>query len=197
MVCEGFLGIHPHWGLWRCLYQVKRQSRQDGDFATGGFTVSVRSDVKYSDFRMLESAQNWRLKWFYIRDQPIGDQEYRLVPFSTDEVKANMTWKHKMTDIEMMEADKLMAQIQELQEKVDAVQIITTFIKRRVQPLQARAHTLWLYSGPSDLTRVSKEDFSARELERSVKNVTRLKEEDPLPGEPSVAPYGNGNKVPK
>jgi hypothetical protein len=24
-VCECFLGIHPHWGLWRYMYTVKRQ----------------------------------------------------------------------------------------------------------------------------------------------------------------------------
>ncbi|KAM0871368.1 hypothetical protein ACQ4PT_039438 [Festuca glaucescens] len=102
-----------------------------------------------------------------------------------------------MTDAEAAKADKLIARIQELREEVDGVQIITTFIKRRVQPLQTREHTMWMYSGSSDPTRVSKEEFSTNELERSIKAITRLREEDPLLGEPSIAPFGGGNGLPK
>ncbi|KAM0844478.1 hypothetical protein ACQ4PT_057038 [Festuca glaucescens] len=170
------------WGKSTC------KAKDIKELRSAGLISKSNDDVK------LPSEE---LKWFYVRDQPIGDQEYRLAPFSTDEVQTKRTWKHDMIEAEVVEVDKLMAQVQELQEKVYGVQIITTFIKHRVQPLQARAHTLWLYSGPLDPTRVSKEDFSVRELEKSVKNVTRLKTEDELPGEPSVAPYGIGNPLPK
>ena len=56
---------------------------------------------------------------------------------------------------------------------------------------------MWMYSGPSDPTRVSAEDFSTNELERCIKGLTKLKDEDPLPGEPSVAPFGGDNGLPE
>jgi hypothetical protein len=101
-----------------------------------------------------------------------------------------------MTKIEVVEADKLMARIQELQKKVDGVKSINTFIKHRLQPRYARDHTMWMYSCPSHSRRISKEDFSVRELKRSIKVITRLRDEDPLPGEPEVLPFGDGNGIP-
>jgi hypothetical protein len=40
------------------------------------------------------------------------------------------------------------------------VDVVATFIARRVQPLQQRFHPLWEYNGDSDSTRVIAEDFA-------------------------------------
>ena len=36
-LCECFLGIYPHWGLWRHLFNVKRSN---AEYAIGGITIS-------------------------------------------------------------------------------------------------------------------------------------------------------------
>ena len=69
VMCECFLGIHPHWGLWKRLYSAKKQ----GDYATGSFGFAVRSDMDYFKFKRLDIAQNWRSKWFYMKDSKVGN----------------------------------------------------------------------------------------------------------------------------
>ena len=114
-LCECFLGIHPHWGLWKHIFQVKRQSGKNAVFDVGGFGVSVRSDAEYFDRKMLESAQNWRKKWFYIRDEPGAGQQYGLEKFSADAVVTRKrTWRNELSDAEAAEADKLMAKVRVL-----------------------------------------------------------------------------------
>jgi hypothetical protein len=64
----------------------------------------------------------------------------------------------------------LYARVRELQiipgREVDGIDIIRTFLERRIQPLQARAHPMWIYTGQSDPTRSQEENLSSAELGR-------------------------------
>ena len=51
VLCECFLGIHPHWGLWQRIFNVKRNA---------GFGIQPRGDIDYFYLKLLESTQNWR-----------------------------------------------------------------------------------------------------------------------------------------
>ncbi|KAK1682543.1 hypothetical protein QYE76_043391 [Lolium multiflorum] len=65
-VCEAFLGIDPHWGLWRKIFYVKRHNDSNAPPVVGGVGFVVRKDVDYLDYPMKESVQGWRNKWFYL-----------------------------------------------------------------------------------------------------------------------------------
>jgi hypothetical protein len=65
-LCEAFLGIDPHWGLWRKIFYVKRHNGNDGPPVVGGVGFVVRKEADYLDFPMKESVQGWRQKWFYL-----------------------------------------------------------------------------------------------------------------------------------
>ncbi|KAK1610431.1 hypothetical protein QYE76_034104 [Lolium multiflorum] len=69
-VCEAFLGIDPHWGLWRKIFYVKRHNDSNAPLV-GGVGFVVRQDVDYLDYPMKESVQGWRNKWFYLRDPAV------------------------------------------------------------------------------------------------------------------------------
>ncbi|KAM0901778.1 hypothetical protein ACQ4PT_019735 [Festuca glaucescens] len=201
-VCECYLGIHPHWGLWRYLYTVKRHVSGEGAYAVSGIIVSVRSDAEYFDFWLPASVQNWRNKWFYIRDVKASSQLHGLPPFSVVEhIKPKRSWKNKLTEYEAAEVNGLVAKIKGLRDatskKTFGLQILSTFLKRRIQPLQARVHTMWMYSGASDPTRAMVEELSSKELKTRIVSLTRLKCTDPLPGEPPVAPFGENKKLPE
>jgi hypothetical protein len=43
MLCECFLGIEPHWALWRRIFAIRHPLR----YQTGGFSCQVRLDVPY------------------------------------------------------------------------------------------------------------------------------------------------------
>jgi hypothetical protein len=48
------------------------------------------------------------------------------------------------------------------------LQLMASFDRLRIQPLQVRASHMWNYSGSSDETRVSKEDFTEEEVKKMV-----------------------------
>jgi hypothetical protein len=65
-LCEAFLGIDPHLGLWRKIFYVKRHNGNDGPPVVGGVGFVVRKEVNYFDYPMKESVQSWRQKWLYL-----------------------------------------------------------------------------------------------------------------------------------
>jgi hypothetical protein len=56
-VCEAYLGIDTHWGLWRKIFYVKRHSGNDGPHVVVGVGFIVRKEVNYFNFPMRESVQ--------------------------------------------------------------------------------------------------------------------------------------------
>jgi hypothetical protein len=65
-LCECFLGIEPHWALWRQIFVVRLPLH----YQTGGFSCMVCPDIKYFKLRKLENNPGWRTRWFYAKDQP-------------------------------------------------------------------------------------------------------------------------------
>ena len=73
--CECYLGITPHWGLWKSLYMVRQQSKGDGApiYTIGGCSFSHRGGKGSIDFVKntgQDSVISWRKKWFYVKDMP-------------------------------------------------------------------------------------------------------------------------------
>jgi hypothetical protein len=81
-LCESFLGIDPHWVLWKFLFRLCPSVSLDKNPELGGAVVSVRSELHYLEFNMAAIVQGWRQKWFYIKDQKAADSnQYGLAPF--------------------------------------------------------------------------------------------------------------------
>src|SRR4051812_5321052 len=153
--CECWLGIEPHFGLFRKLYSVKRQSGSDGVYPIGGCIISLKSNLRLFSFFMSEFVQYWRRRWFYIRDSIVAEQKFVLAPFDpSQKIEPKRSWKNQILDGEVAEIEGLYRRVKDLQlipdKEVNGVDIIRTFLKRRVQPLQARAHPMFLYSGRHD-----------------------------------------------
>jgi hypothetical protein len=55
------------------------------------------------------------------------------------------------------------------------LQIICTFIERRVQPLAARAHCMWEYTDRRDLTRMTSDELKEIEIDDGVRAVTKIR----------------------
>ena len=52
-MCEGFLGIYPHWGLWKHLFNVKRTN---SEYAIGGVGISIKDKATYFDLEKLDPS---------------------------------------------------------------------------------------------------------------------------------------------
>ncbi|KAK1683116.1 hypothetical protein QYE76_043964 [Lolium multiflorum] len=183
MVCEAFLGIDPHWGLWRKIFYVKRHNDSNGHPTVGGVVFVVRQDVDYLDYPMKESVQGWRNKWFYLRDPAVSGQRSNLPPFEDKlATKPKKSWQNALSPEERVIADKLFDQVVALKNTggltMCGTEVVSVFLQCRVQPLMSRPHQLWLYTGKDDESRVSSADLSAEDLRDEVRRLTCLSAKD-------------------
>jgi hypothetical protein len=141
LVCECFLGIHPHLGLWKRLFFLKRHHSEGEVFRTGGVSIQAHEDFEYFDLKQTESVQGWRKRWFYLRDKKLPSKEFGTPEFdpATTIVKRK-SWRYHCTANEEKEVAPLMARVCKLQLKagkeVSGLHLIALFLQRRVQPLK-------------------------------------------------------------
>ena len=65
--------------------------------------------------------------------------------------------------------------IQLVRDGVTGMDLLEVFLSRRIQPLQARDHPMWMYSGLEDSTRIHPEDVSEDTLEKWLRGITSNK----------------------
>jgi hypothetical protein len=69
-LCESFLEILPHFGLWKYLYHYR--PRMDGrqHQLVGGASLELRRGrkIEYLDIPLKDSIKGWRLEWFTMEN---------------------------------------------------------------------------------------------------------------------------------
>jgi hypothetical protein len=92
---------------------------------------------------------------------------------------------HELSEEEMKITQPLMEKIQQLRatpkKKLSGLQLIRTFIERRVQPLAARAHCMWDYTDRRDPTWISSDKLKEAEIDDGVRAVTSMKKKSIVP----------------
>jgi hypothetical protein len=95
-----------------------------------------------------------------------------------------VSWKHDLSDEEMKITEPLMEKIQQLRatpkKDLSGIQLIRTFIERRIQSLTARAHCMWDYSDRRDSTRISQDELHEAEIDECVRAITNIKKKSPV-----------------
>jgi hypothetical protein len=182
MLCECFLGIEPHWTLWRRIFTVRHPLR----YQTGGFSCQVRPDVPYFNLQTPENNPRWSTKWFYAKDKSSAGENFGLEEFrATTALRSSVSWRHELSEEEMKITEPLMEKIQQLRatpkKELSGVQLIQTFIEHRVQPLAARAHFMWDYTDRRDPTQISSDELREVEIDDSVRAVTNIKKKAFVP----------------
>jgi hypothetical protein len=90
-----------------------------------------------------------------------------------------------LTDEEMATIEPLMKKITQLRsipgKEVTGLQLIHTFIERRVQPLAARVHCMWDYTGHRDPTRFTFDELREAEIDEGVHAITSLTKRTDVP----------------
>jgi hypothetical protein len=75
-LCESFLGIDPHWVLWKFLFRLRPS------VSLAKNRPALGSKLHYLEFNMDVSVQGWRKKWFYIKDQKaMSSDKFGIAPF--------------------------------------------------------------------------------------------------------------------
>jgi hypothetical protein len=146
--CEAFLGIKPHWILFRKFFRVKPQLSANDPRVVGGAGIQMREDVadQYLSYKLIDSNQDWKAKWFYITNH-----HPELLKPSRKQTKHRLWWNIEPTMQEGIQLPELMLKIKALREAgVRAEHVAFSFMKRRVQPLMARDTLGYQYTGDED-----------------------------------------------
>jgi hypothetical protein len=66
--CEAYLGITPHFLLWRYLFCVKSTIKWSGIVGAIIFSLRLGLKVEWIDTDLTNNTTGWRSEWFYIVD---------------------------------------------------------------------------------------------------------------------------------
>jgi hypothetical protein len=169
-LCESFLGIEPHFLLWKYLFCLHPSVPLSKKPELGGAVISVHAESQYLEFSMAASVQGWRIKWFYIKDRKVSSSDqYGIAPFdASKELKKLASWDSPPTDAEMEEIKPLLTRIQTLKSgrggALSGTQLMAFFLQCRVQPLQHCHSKMWTFSGLGDSSRVSEDLMEKKDL---------------------------------
>ena len=155
------MGIEPHFDLFRFLFHLKPQPDYYDLDVVGGAGLQLSSKVI-----------DWKPKWFYVENQR------ESVPVITPGPPIQRPeWNKKPVD--NSQVPKLFSRIAELrQNNLTGEAVVLDWIKRRIQPLQARESLGFQYQGTTDSSRYSKEeisdDIAFSRVQRLLRNVKKV-----------------------
>jgi hypothetical protein len=142
-VCEGFLGIDPHWDLWIHLFSVERfalttvERKVRMAVRVGGSTLQLRQGraQQYIPAILVSSNKGWQRRWFYLRND-----DRRLPSFSQRVVTAaGSNWRWGATREKQENLQPLLEALQMLRDGgLTAAGVVAAIHRRRVLPLAER-----------------------------------------------------------
>jgi hypothetical protein len=173
-LCEAYLGILPHFGLWKYLYHCRPGMVGGQHQLMGGASLEMRRGrkTKYLDIPLKDNIKGWRLEWFIVENHGKS-----LPPRSgrQPDVRAP-SWTKSPTDLEIAEARVLLAEIGLLKERgLSAEAVVADFVFKNIQPLKDIAYSAYLYSGVTDSTRVTNKRIPTVDLVSQLEMILRGK----------------------
>jgi hypothetical protein len=153
-LCEAFLGILPHFRIWRYLYNCRPRMDGGQHQLVGGASLELRrgSKVEYLDIPLNDSIKGWRLEWFIMENhgKSLPTRSGRQPDIRTP------SWVESPTFSEITEAKVLLAEICLLKDRgLTAEAVVADFVFKNIQPLKDKVYPAYLYTGINDSTQVT------------------------------------------
>jgi hypothetical protein len=155
-LCEGYLGIAPHWDLWTHLFFTELFASPTGErkvraaVRAGGCTLLLKQSRAslYIPAILASSNKGWQRRWFYLRN----DGEL-LLPFSQRVVTtAADAWHHGTPHERQKNLEPLLKALEALRKGgLTAAGVIAAIHRRRMLPLAERRLSLWEMTPEADL----------------------------------------------
>ena len=67
-MCEAFLRIKPHFGLWLKTFNIKPKVVGGQQAECGGAMVEKMPNVTWLEGSFMETIKGWQSGWFYITE---------------------------------------------------------------------------------------------------------------------------------
>jgi hypothetical protein len=172
-LCEAFLGILPHFGLWKYLYHYWPGMAGGQHQLVGGASLEMRRGRKPSTSTSRSRTAS--------KDGAWNDLSWRITgtPSPRSRRQPNVrtsSWTESPTDLEVAEAGALLAEVGLLKERgLTAEAVVADFVFKNIQPLKDRAYPAYLYRGLTDLTRVTNRRIPAVDMVSQLDMILRCK----------------------
>jgi hypothetical protein len=162
-LCEAFLGILPHFGLWKYLYHCRPGMAGGQHQLVGGASLEFRRGRKteYLDIPLKDSIKVWRFEWFTM------ENHNKSLPARSGRQPDVRTpnWTEVPTDSELAESRVLLAKICALRNRgLIAEAVVVDFVFKNIQPLKDRVYPAYLYTGVNDPTRITNKRISEEDM---------------------------------
>ena len=72
-LCELFLGIEPHFALWKRLFCLIPHSHEGSIYQVGGAEIWRIVGTGYLSGTPKKASEDWPSEWFYVEDAPLPD----------------------------------------------------------------------------------------------------------------------------
>ena len=195
-VCEGYLGIAPHWELWLHLFRATFTSKPGGTRGArkaqraGGCTLHVRQDRQslYIPAQLATSNRRWYDGWFYLRNDGGG-----LPPYTGRVVESQPErWGYGVGKTDQPRLEPLLRALGKLRDHgLSAAVVVAAFHRRRVLPLMARRRRLFEMTPGDSIAGVKMSAFALtddeilRRVREAVDGKPRIDDLMPFPMRPS------------
>jgi hypothetical protein len=165
-LCEAFLGITPHFHLWRHFFELKKTGK-GVVVVSVSFMLSRNMKSEYIDLALPDNTTGWRQGCFYL-DNPTPMLKSRTgrVPIMGPE------WTNQLATLDTQELKPLLDDLLQLKaEGLTGAVVAISYCRRLIQPLQDWAHPAFEYWGQSDSTWVAQCKVSKAEMIACTKNI--------------------------
>jgi hypothetical protein len=155
-VCEGYLGIDPHWDLWTHFFSAELFASPTGErrvraaVRASGCILQLRQAraPQYIPAILASSNKGWQRQWFYLRndDGRLPSFSHRVVTVAAD------AWRYGTPHDRQKNLQPLLKALEVLRKGgLTAAGVIAAIHRRRVLPLAERQLPLWEMTPEADL----------------------------------------------
>ena len=167
-LCEAYIGIEPHFDLFRYLFCLRKKGAVGGSKIAGGVYLNLCNGMKtcYLSCPWNTSLTEWYKRWFYIREEP-GSATFCDVGYVPEK---RVSW---------IDCPEYTSQVSELMSlidwsRLDGPGVFGNFLARRVMPCQKRVHLAYEYAGSQDPTRMHRDSLEKSEIQRMMSELFNL-----------------------
>ena len=148
-LCEAYIRVVPFLDLF-CFFYELRWMEANQVLGCCGFRLRDSMKAKYIPLQCQTSRSQWRSRWFYLELKELDP--VLVVPEVQPEHSEDWTSKPPLTPSLQAFVDV----VSDIRERgLTGYEVIEDFVSCRIQPLQARAHPTFDYTGAEDVTQIS------------------------------------------
>jgi hypothetical protein len=142
-LCEAYLGISPHFLLWRYLFCVNITSKRSGPVGAVMFCLRSGLKTEWIDTDLPDNTARWRSEWFYI-----VDQLPRLTRCTGQNPVEINEWDLGLSSRDPEDLKGVLELVNDMKKRaVTGAAVARSFCRRMIQPIKDRVHPAYEYWG--------------------------------------------------